>query len=261
MTHGLGWQPDPPKGPKETQDFDSHDLLTRVGAPDHVPASHNLADQIVDVLDQGRIGSCVANAGMQALRMSHIRQGIKDPPLGSRLWGYFLARFTHGDEKNDSGTYIRAFFRVVSKAGFPDEKYWPYHPEKFAQQPPSNAYTKAHDQIAAGNLSYFRIYERGDQRLAVIRRAIAAGYPVVFGTQVTNDFLNGRASIYDMPRGNIAGGHAMAFYGYDKDGFDVVNSWGEDWGQAGTTRFTNAYVAWPQTSDLWIVETAPKISG
>jgi hypothetical protein len=68
--------------------------------------------------------------------------------------------------------------------------------------------------------------------------------------------------LIDPPIGlQIAGGHAMAWGGYDANGVDTLNSWGEEYGDKGWLRMSWDYVTWQRTSDLWIVERAPIYSG
>ena len=76
MTRALGYKRDP---------HSSADLAFAIsGYAAELPKSADLSDLVPNVLDQGQLGSCVANAGMQAIRMSQIREGAKNPPLGSR---------------------------------------------------------------------------------------------------------------------------------------------------------------------------------
>lgn len=262
---GLGWKKDPPKAPNETPDRLARRRLGLAPPPPSASCRH----LIVDILDQGQLGSCVANAGMQALRASQVRQGAVNPPLGSRLFGYYLARAYDHDTANDDGTFARNFFQAVTKFGFPPETAWPYSDDsgpgsRFRQMPPIEAFREAIDQSAKMAVpSYERIDTTGAERILDVKRAIAAGHLVCFGTTVSTAFCNG-----DLGTGPIkppiglpaAGGHEMVFAEYDPDGVGVVNSWSKDFGDGGWVRFSWDYVAWEATDDLWIVTTAPEFS-
>lgn len=229
------------------------------------PARASCRHLIVDVLDQGGLSSCVANAGFQAIRASHMRQGVKKPKLGSRLFGYYLARAYGHTTGFDSGTHLRAFFAAVNKFGFPPEDMWPYSDDQtgdtpqFTRMPSSTAFRSAFDQRAP--TLYRRIYEEGEARLTMVRRAVAAGHVICFGTDVSRDFVDGLLGTEPLrPPAVSAGGHAMCIAEYDMDAFGIVNSWGRGFGDDGWCRFSDKYIAWSGARDFWIVESSPRFS-
>lgn len=259
---GLGYRPDPRK--QVAEDWSATELLGARAVPGAASARH-----LVKILDQGGLGSCTCNAAMQAARASHLKQGAPEStPFGSRLFAYFFARATHHDTGVDSGTYLRAVFEVMNKFGFPPESVWPYSDEsfpgaQFTKQPGMTALRAAYDQSKP--TQYRRIYESGYDRVDVIKRAIAAQHLVCFGTDVSehfcSDFSANEGKLIDPPTGmKIAGGHAMCVGEYDEHGAGIVNSWGESFGDRGWARFSWDYLAWDQTRDLWIVESAPRFS-
>lgn len=87
-----------------------------------------------------------------------------------------------------------------------------------------------------------------------VRAAIAAGNPVVAGWQVDESFMSPRGArdVVSMD-GPKVGGHAMTVVGYDGDWFEVVNSWGSRWRDAGTCRFSSRLME--KASDAWIIDT------
>jgi C1A family cysteine protease len=262
---GLGWKKDPPKAPGQTPDRLARGRLGLAPPPPSASCRH----LILDILDQGQLSSCVANAGMQALRASQVRQGAVNPPLGSRLWAYYFARAYDHDTENDDGTFLRNFFQAVVKFGFPPESAWPYSDDsgpagRFREKPPFSLLREAADQSAMMSTPrYERINTEGTERILDVKRAIAAGHVVCFGTEVSLRFTSddlGRGPILPPIGEQIAGGHALAIAGYDRDGFDVVNSWSESWGDRGWCRFSDAYISWNASDDFWLVDTAPEFS-
>ena len=77
MLRRFGWLPDPPS-PKD------HDAAPKLRTAGPLPTSISLANQILSILDQGNLGSCVAQATAQALRASLVHQGVVVPTLASR---------------------------------------------------------------------------------------------------------------------------------------------------------------------------------
>jgi len=261
VAFALGYHPDKP----DDRDQSADELLA---AAVSVPDEGSLAKYVIRVLNQANIGSCVANAGSQGVRMSQVRQmmaaGVEkpSPPLASRLFGYFNARAYHEATAIDDGTFIRYFFKSLNKYGFCPESEWPYDTSRFAELPDQSVYRRAFDQ--KDPTDYYRITGSGEDRLSAIRKAISLGHPVVFGTIVSKDFTMGRG-VRDLIGPTLdadqhAGGHAMLVEGYSPGGFTILNSWGDGFADHGRVRFSEDYMAWENTTDLWVVRSAPSYS-
>lgn len=290
MKFGLGHLPDLPKAKGQKADFDFDRLGLSAGPPDKASARHLVAS----VLNQKSLGSCVAHAGFQAIRASHIKQFVEEGSplleaqararLGSRLAGYFFARAANHVSKYDSGTHMRSFFEVLNTFGFCSEEHWPYtddgrgarlvngiwqfddelDPLRFApflQMPNTAAIDAGFDQRSP--TLYHRIFDTGYDRVDAIKAAVANEYLVVFGTNVSQKIFGWIAgdSPLDPPVGEtIQGGHAMTIAEYDEESPWIVNSWGSGYGDEGWLRLSWDYIAWDETRDLWIVENAPLYS-
>ena len=266
---GCGWRPSPPKLAHEKPDYTlDAGYIALATTP---PPSSSAASLVIDILDQGYIGSCTTNAAAQAIRASHVKQLLArglpldqirraPPPILSRLMLYWLARQRWGEAAWDDGTFIRTVFEQANLFGFCPEAFWPYDPSKFAQRPPTAALVAAIEQRRP--TKYVRITSSGANRIDDIKRAVASGYLVEFGTPVTEKFVNGDVD-FSRPiptpgaREKRAGGHAMVVAAYDSDGAVVANSWGTGWGNDGWVTLSWDYIAWGETEDLWIVEAAP----
>lgn len=254
------WQPDPFKA----KDYDATQLLRTVKA---VPREVLLDHLILDILDQEDLGSCVANAGAQAIRAAHVRAGFTMPKLLSRLFAYYFARATHSDTQQDTGTWIRAFFDVVRTLGFCPEKIWPYDVSTFKSFPSAEASRRAADQIAT--IGYHKITSTGADRVRDIQAAIAAQHCVIFGTQVSNKFAEFKhgSEPLDVPGATeqILGGHALTIAGYTTLStgevvFHIVNSWSRAYGSNGWCTFKGNYLGNDISSDFWIVDVLPHYS-
>jgi hypothetical protein len=55
------------------------------GAPQ---ISVNFVQRVPEILDQGDLGSCTAQAALGAIRLKHVLDGIRSPLLASRLVTY-----------------------------------------------------------------------------------------------------------------------------------------------------------------------------
>lgn len=202
------------------------------------------------ISDQLQLSSCVANATCDALE-----QVLEGPVVQlSRLFVYWNARRRRGDECNDAGTFVRDAFWTLGKLGVPKEDYWPYDPPEVNVRPTLKAYEQAYEHKVGG---YYAIQGTGATRLAQMERAIRSGLPVVFGTDVGDEFENyDGKSVLEFPA-VPKGGHAMVVTGFlaGKKGnktWRVRNSWGKSFGDQGYCLMSSDYMTNAATSDLWV---------
>lgn len=87
-------------------------------------------------------------------------------------------------------------------------------------------------------LKLFGLKEENYIKVQETRKALSEGKPVVMGMSVKNSFQSAYG-IYE-PDSIALGNHAMTVIGYDDDklgpdqgAFEIVNSWGDDWGNEG----------------------------
>jgi hypothetical protein len=71
-------------------------------------------------------------------------------------------------------------------------------------------------------------------RKATLQKCLLKGKPVVVGLLLPNDFsqYRGQTPYYHSAQA-IGMAHAMVIVGYDEFGFELMNSWGTDWGDKG----------------------------
>lgn len=260
MQRKFLWRPDPPNR-KYRPAAPILKAVRAAGLPTHAL----LNNLIPDILDQGGLGSCAANAIAQGLRASMLHESTPGwPQLASRLWLYYFMRKILGTADSDSGACIQDGFDVIRKLGYCAESIWPYDdgPTRFKTFPSAAAARAAFDQL--GGVGYYRIDSEGDQRLLDVRAAVASGHTVVFGTQVARammDFGAGTAPLNPPgPNEPILGGHGLLIAGYEPGFFWIVNSWGKDYGIDGWLKMTDAYIADPRSADFWIIDNTPRFS-
>ena len=193
--------------------------------------------QVGPVVDQGMTGSCV---GQACAALCYWLYG----EMVSARWIWMGAKEIDSWVPSvcfeGAGTQIRDAFKILNKYGAPLNIFWPLE----EQLPDSEV---EHD-IQADALTrrigeYWKLETTLDQRTH-----LAQVGPFVVGVPV---FENWDEIQYDgrvpEPGGAQLGGHALLICGYDVGGFQVKNSWGEDWGKRGYGRISYDYPIW----DAW----------
>lgn len=252
----YGWRPDLP---------DMRDHLyaaPRVKLPPSVDL--RTSGHLPDVYDQSTLGSCTGN-GISALMSYVLHRDSGTRMVPSRLFIYYNERVMENTVGQDAGAMIRDGIKAVHKLGAPDESLWPYVISQFKRQPSKAAYDAAALDLATA-------YERVDR--TALRKALAAGQPVVFGFTVYDSFESeevARSGLMPLPgKGEqMLGGHCILAVGYDDakqcpggahpGAYLIRNSWGTGWGQGGYFWMPYEVVAQrAQSSDFWTIKAVGK---
>lgn len=226
-----------------------------------LPAAMDLRAWCSPVENQGNLGSCTAHAGVGMLEYYERRTTGKHID-GSRLFLYKVTRELLGF-KGDDGAYLRDAMKAMVLFGIPPEKYWPYDIARFNDEPGSFCYAFAQNYQA---IKYYRLDPAGaspTDRLAAIRKSLAAALPAMFGFSVYSSIPppgDGKGEIpFPAAGDNLEGGHAVLAVGYDdhkmigrdKGALLIRNSWGATWGEHGYGWLPYAYVEHGLADDFW----------
>jgi C1A family cysteine protease len=257
QTKRFGWRADLPD--HRDRIYNLEQAIRR--EPD-LPAQFSLRGEMPEVYNQGELGSCTANSIAAVLEYQEMREGMKaDTP--SRLFIYYGEREIEGTIPEDSGAQIRDGIKVVAGEGAPPETVWPYDIAKFAERPSEEAFAKAKLERA---VAYQRILTGGHG--APIRTALYAHHPVSFGFTVPASFEDGSWNPAKEPlplpgpKEKNIGGHAVAIVGWDfsktrfaVNAFEIRNSWGPNWGDAGYFWMDAEWVdpSRSLSSDFWVI--------
>lgn len=262
QTGRFGWLPDLP-------DVRDHLFAAPMATIGPLPSSVDLRAQCpTTVYDQGRIGSCTANAIAGAFEFDLLKQGLGDF-MPSRLFIYYNERAKEGTVHSDSGAMIRDGIKSVAKLGVCTESDWPYDDTppavdggpwpssaKAGKRPRASCYTKA-------KLNEAMSYQRVVRSLAQFKGCLADGYPFVFGFTVYESFESDQVAktglaLMPLPGEQVLGGHAVLAVGYNDatSRFLVRNSWGPGWGKGGYFTLPYAYLTETGLSqDFWTIRT------
>lgn len=242
----YGWHPSLP----DQRDRTLVSLLA--AAPPDMPVAVDLTKNMPAVRNQGQLGSCTGFASTAAYYATSKANG-RYPIPESALFAYYNARWYEGTTDYDAGATVRDVVKGLAKFGAASDTAWPYAPAKFATKAPASVYTTATRHQA---LNYYSV----GQTETELRRALAAGFPVIIGFSVYDSFESStvqRTGNVPLPGPNedVLGGHAVALCGYDsKNPYQWLcqNSWGTGWGDHGYFRMETSYLTNRRLSgDFW----------
>ena len=259
----YGWVPDLP-------DHRDHLFAAPPAVLRALPAKVDLRKQCPPVVDQGRIGSCTANAIAGAVQFDRRKAGEGPDFVPSRLFIYYNERSIEHDVAYDRGAQLRDGIKSVVKLGVCPEPMWTYDdtpadpqtdqfgPGVKAGEKPSAACFAEAKKVEA--LAYLRIV----QNLQQLQGCLAEGFPFVFGISVYRSFWDAKGTPHTtipLPAatelaGQPIGGHAIVGVGYDnnKDLFICRNSWGPDVQDQGYFYLPYHYVTDATlASDFWTI--------
>ena len=161
MRHAYGWVPDVP---------DSRDYLYSAIKPKRVrlQASVDLRKYCSKVEDQGRLGSCTAQALAGNLEFLDRRGDSKYVDI-SRLFIYYNERVLMKTVSSDSGAMLRDGIKTLNKDGVCAESSWPYRIVVFKKKPSEASYREARSHRIQ---AYHRILSISDVLMLSARRRL-----------------------------------------------------------------------------------------
>lgn len=222
-------------------------------APSSLPASFSwramlptLPGGSPDMVDQGRTSACVGAAlSSSILLRSHISGNpIKRPSVKAI---YDLARMQAAPRAAtlfDGGCSPTDAINGIKEYGLVAEWRWPLQDQNAGTdyinaKPPLDVF---HHGLEALLGQHYRIAPgRGAAQL--LREALFQGYIPTFAMDVFEDYQSYDGSaVYRSTGGHFVGRHMQAIVGWAEDYFEVLNSWGLDWGDAGFSRIADSFI-------------------
>ncbi len=226
-------------------------LASNVGNP--LPNSFSLIKYAPQRLNQGRQGSCVGWASAYAARtILHSRASGQNPNRVPFSPSYLYNQIAL---QGCQGAYMLDAMENLRKGGVLPFQDFKYDEGTCRRQPNRSEATEASQFRTRG---YNRLTQGANKYktdMLAIKQNLAQGAPVVIGMQVGGSFTRNmygkelwRPTQSDMNMRGF-GGHAMCVIGYDDykfgnnmGGFEIMNSWGPEWGKNG--------VAWVSYRDF-----------
>lgn len=199
------------KSPKDTRDWKVSTIYPRLKIT--LPEIVDYRPQMQPIRDQGSQGACAAMAGAA---MKEWQEKL-DVLLNEYMSPQFI--YNNREDLNEEGMYMRDLMLVLKEKGDCTEIHFPYGK---SSKPDIEDYVEASKYRISNFASIDTIED--------LKTALYVNGPCIIAIPV----YNFTERLWYQNKGEqLLGGHAMCVAGYNKDGFIIRNSWGENWGQNG----------------------------
>lgn len=220
--------------PRDARDWVLENLGASRTTGNPLPEEY-IMDYVDDAFDQGDKYTCGACVGALLAEINIIKQSpesyvnIPHPRLSSDFIYY------HRLNKPSNGMFGRDVFSIMKHVGVATEKLY----RSFNISP-----RKAYKDATARKITGYVTLTTSD----ALQRALCDIGPAYillpYYSRSTRFWMKTHASNYRH------GYHAVAVIGYNRDGFIIMNSWGNDWGING--RALLGYEFWHLVQEVWV---------
>ena len=225
--------------PEQFKKANVYEALADDNTKNPLPESVSLLQYAPDRKNQGQQGSCVAWSSVYAARTIVEAASTRQNANSTAYSPAFV--YNQIGLEGCQGAYIQNAMEFMATKGVVPYNDFPYTDQDCSRQPNSALENKA----TQNKLHGFTRLTDGESTQGINVRAVkehlAKDAPVVIGMMVGGSFMQGMMgkemwAPTDEDRSQAGfGGHAMCVIGYDdrKQAFQIMNSWGPEWGNNG----------------------------
>lgn len=194
---------------------------------------------VPEIKNQGGYGTCVGWSSayygrtiLNARRENLTSKEDINKKTFSPIFTYLNAN-VDDDYNCQGGAFINRALQVMVESGTPLFKDYDVMCDSSI---PDDMISKAKENKIKDFTRLFGNNETDEVKIESVKRSLANGNPVIIGFKVENSFYTAK-NVFEPSYTESTGGHAMCVIGYDDEkyggSFEIVNSWGEQWGNDG----------------------------
>ncbi|PBJ83126.1 peptidase C1 [Lysobacteraceae bacterium NML93-0399] len=224
---------------------------TLVDVPSEMPLAR-FTKLGVPVLDQGEEGACTAY-GLATVAHTLLRRRQPEPVterMSTRMLYDMARRYDEWEGEDYDGSSCRGAMKGWHRHGVCAEECWPAE-----TGPLHEIYTE--ERARAAQEHPLGAYYRVNHKDLVAMHAAFAEVGVLYASAAVHAgwLAPPKSGVIEWQEQPVAGWHAFAIVGYDRDGFWLQNSWGTRWGRRGYGWVS--YDEWLQRgTDVWVARLA-----
>lgn len=213
----------------------------------------------IPILNQGYEGACTGYGLATVVNyLLTTRKVVSDcTPVSPRMLYELAKRYDEWPGENYGGSSARGAMKGWHKHGVCSEECWPSIASKTTKSQLISGLndTRTADALRRPLGAYYRVNHKD---LVAMHTAIAE-VGVLFATSNVHQGWGEPDQSGLIPfTPEMLGAHAFAIVGYDKQGFWIQNSWGEEWGYEGFACIS--YDDWLQNAtDVWVARLGAPI--
>lgn len=215
--------------------------LTRGLYVESIPAQNSLKPYCPAPMNQGDYGTCVGWSSNWAARtiIEAMKNGWTDRnTINANAYSPGFIYQMIKDKSDENCSYGASIFDALNYMKFNGSvKY-----TDFDQQCTPSVDESVKDKAMRHKIKDFaRLFGREQSpsiKIETVKKSLSENYPVVFGMKCAPSFYDAK-EVWQPTEDHTGsfGGHAMCVIGYDDNkyggAFEIMNSWGEDWGNDG----------------------------
>ncbi|MBU2938375.1 DUF4384 domain-containing protein [Lacinutrix sp. C3R15] len=201
--------------------------------------SSSLKEFVPEIKNQGGYGTCVGWSSayygrtiLNARRNDLITKEDINQNTYSPVFTYLNSNIDD-DYNCQGGAYINRALKVMVEVGTP---LFNDYDVMCDSSVPDELLSKAKENKIKDFTRLYSGDESNETKIESVKRSLVNGNPVIIGFMVENAFYTAK-NVFEPAYTETTGGHAMCVIGYDDEkyggSFEIVNSWGEQWGNNG----------------------------
>jgi len=231
-----------PDNPGCLEDYqDDRDIpLSAIQKKEEIPEEFKRDLSKIEINEQ-RHPSCIGHASAKVKESQELIE-LGDYKFSPR---FIYALCKKYDDYDGKGTYPRVAMKMLKKYGVCQDSLFPYDQD---YQTYINTSLISNEAYLDATKFRIKMYAKVAPDFGEIKQAIYKNKVVLGGGTGSNEGWS-QLPIKPPKDGEKKWGHAIAFYGYDKDYIYFINSWGKNWGENGIGYFGRDYV--PYLHSTW----------
>ena len=204
-----------------------------------IPMTYDLRDFLLPIRDQGKQGSCYAQASSTMKEYQEFVDYSSNEYMSPQFIYNQRDNLYDDNPDNDSGMYGRNVMKILKTIGVCYEKSYPYG----AIETRHHISTDIYQEAALHKIkNYAAIYS-----LHNLKSSLVENGPCLITFPVYNYGLEMWKPEYDNQ--TFKGGHAMTVVGFTEDTFIIRNSWGTNFGDQGYCYYK--FEDWGSHWEIW----------